>query len=456
MSTFIFIAAQMATVGALTYADNLEGIAWIGMLHLCISAVCIMKLQNEIVSVSILFLLFSFILHLGQYMLPIVNGGAEPTFDITDYASDVLLLSNGKFIIYAHICLSLGIVLYINYLAHVTVTAGGFGRAYKKEREINRHTWQIIALLLLLMGLVFSVTRTIALLRLMIAGGYYNTFQYTAQHGGIKTQLSNIWVLGVIILLFLFKDSKMKSRLLFAGSVLYLFLTMLTGGRIMALMNIVTLGFFYLRIVEKPKGANNFFLLIVGLLLAEYIVDIGLSRTGGIGSAQNSMGSLRQLVAKIFGEFGGTGYTSALAIEHVPRDIPYAYGMTYLFSLLYLFPNFGWASWKITSMTVFTDHLREYTNSGIGGSYIGEAFYNGGYWGLGFILIFGMFLGWFDTKIRRYLIEKNLLKLSAYIGTMPYVFLITRSFFKDIIRPFAWIMVAMLVLYRLCARKGVS
>ena len=155
-------------------------------------------------------------------------------------------------------------------------------------------------------------------------------------------------------------------------------------------------------------------------------------------------------------EFGGTGYTVVLAMKHVPKSTSYLYGMTYPLSIMYVFPNFGWNSWEIFSATSFTDYLIEYTSSGIGGSYIAEAYFNWGYYGIILLYMFGLFLGWFDAKINEYMYKKKCLQILPYLAAMPYLLMMTRSFFKDMIRPFAWMAVISFVLYRIFRRKAMK
>lgn len=454
MIALLFIFLQVLCVSIVAGSNSISTIAWSGLFQLIISVLYIIKIQGEKMSVSIFFIIFSFILHLGQYMLSIFDTGVTPSVDITKKVSEGILISTGQYIIYAHVCLSIGIVLYLIKIKNISIRIGKLGRNnYDKKIELNNSILKIIAYIMLLIGLPLSVQMNYTLIRLMMVGGYYNTFGYYSNNNGIKTQLANMWILGIIILLFLNSEKKKRCRLLLGCSLIYLFATMLTGGRIMAMMNTVTIVFFYFRIIEKPKGVKTVLLATVGLVLVEYIVNIGLSRASGFGVSLEFGTSIKELVGEVLAEFGGTSYSLALLIEHVPKDINYAFGVTYPLSLIYVLPNFGWASWEIISTTVFTDYLRPYTNSGIGGTYIGEAYFNAGYLGLLFIFLFGLFLGWYDTKIRKYLKQENWLKLLAYIGTMPYLLMITRSFIKDVVRPFVWILIAVTVLYHIFTRN---
>lgn len=456
MNIVLFLFGNLLiTISAMNATSN-DTIGWLCIVQLFLNAIIIIRLRKELVSVSLLFFLFSYLVHMGQYILNVLNIDVTPTLNLFTKLSEESLLVAGKFNLYGHTCLTFGILLFSTCFQNYTVKFSNKQNCSTEGIYLNKKVMRLIAFLFIVVGLFFSVITTVDLIRLMLQGGYYNTFAYQAENNGIRTMLGHIWELGVIILMSLEKENKRKCRALLITSGIYLLITMFSGGRMMGLMNIAMLLFFYFKFVEKPKKFGWMLWSFIGYFALEFVVSIGLNRTSGFQDMESTATSALTLLGNILGEFGGTNYTVALALEHFPTDVPFGYGLTYLLSWIYILPNFGYNSWDIMSRTTYVDYLKGYTTSGLGGSYIGEAYYNFGYFGLIFLIIFGCFLAWYDKKIIQHLKRNNTLKVLAYFGTMPYVFMITRSYFKDMLRPFIWIMLGSYVLYNIFSRKGVK
>ncbi len=456
MNIILFLFSNLLTTILTINTTSNDTIGWICIVQMILNAIIVIRARKELISVSLLFLLFSYLVHMGQYILNVLNFDVTPSLNLFTKLPEDSLLAAGKFSLYGHTCLTLGILLFSTCFQKYTVRFSKKQKCSTGEVYLNKKVMRFIALLFIAVGLFFSVITTIDLIKLMLQGGYYNTFAYQAENNGIKTMLGHVWELGVIILMSIEKDNKGKCRALLIASAIYLFVIMLTGGRMMALMNIAMLLFFYFKFIERPKTFGWMLWIFIGYFALEFVVSIGLNRISGFRDIESTSTSVLTLLGNILGEFGGTNYTVALALEHFPQDTPFGYGLTYLLSLIYILPNFGYNSWDIMSHTSYVDYVKGYTTSGLGGSYIGEAYYNFGYSGLILIVIFGCFLAWYDKKIIQYLKEKNTLKVLAYFGTMPYVFMITRSYFKDMIRPFVWIMLGAYVLYNIFSKKGVK
>lgn len=454
MEKLFFIILQVVITFWTYNANSVSLLAWLGVIQIIFSVITIMKQKKEIMSISIFFLVFSFLLHMGQYILPLLNSGILPSFDMTWYVTEGEMISTGKFLNYAHIAVVSGMLMYSQKKSKVKLVWERDKYTCIGAQEINPKILRLIAAVLIFIGLFVSIGSTIDLIKLMLSGGYYETFSYyDAYGGGLRKQLATFWEIGVMILFYINRKEKGKCRAILVISLIYLAVTMLTGGRIVALMNMVVLFITYYKIVEKLQCKKLILIFILGFFFVQYVVNIGLSRTAGFGTSFDVGLSIRDLVARVLAEFGGTGYTVILTMKHVPQNVPYLYGMTYPLSLMYVFPNFGWNSWNIFHATSFTDYLREYTSSGIGGSYIAEVYFNWGYYGIVFLYAIGVFLSWFDAKINELIYRERWIQILPYLAVMPYILMITRSYFKDIIRPFAWMAVISFVLYRMFRRK---
>lgn len=422
------------------FLNSMDAIAWIGVIQLVITAVYSIRVSKHVLDSCVIFIAFSYILHLGQYLLQATDIAVTPTADITTYISMEYLIAAGRLTILTHICIAIGNGIYHKWRAVYPV---------KKLRslpfETTEHaTSKYIAFFMIGVGLLASLYTNITLLILMIQGGYINTYSHSIS--GMVRLLEYFWVIGVVILFGLWQNNKKSCRILLASSLLYLCITMFTGNRMFAFANIFVLCQSYIYIVEYPRPFATVLIGIVGIFFVSFVVNIGLNRFAGPTLSFDLTGSLSTLFGKVLAEFGGTGYTLALTMEHVPTDLSYLFGLTYPLILIYIFPNFGWNNWSIISATCYSEYLRQFTTSGLGGSYIGEAYFNFGYFSLILMIAFGFFLTWFGERIHLYIQKKHWLRLAPFVSTLPYLLMVSRGFIKDIVRPFTWAALLIFVL----------
>lgn len=411
----------------------------LNIITVCISARCLL-------SVSMLFISFSYILHLGQYTLQLLNTNVVPTANIFQKASESLLIRSGQYVITAQAFICVGIMVYHYLLSAVHVRRKN--KWYSID-GVNSAALKYVGAVLFVAGIIPSIIIHLNKIKLMMEGGYYNTFSYSAETGGIRFFISNLWQIGILLWMMVYQGRLWKCRFLYIGSVGYLMLTMLSGSRMTALMYIVMFTLFYLKVIEPLNFKKAVLFLCIGIWAASYIVQIGLTRSGGTGG----INGLQDVFAKVLAEFGGTIYSVTLIMEHIPHDVSFAYGSTYLLSPIYVFPNFGQWPEGILAITRFVDYIKGFTSSGLGGTYIGEMFYNFGHAGGVFFFLTGLFLAWLDWKINDAISRKDWLCLTICMGVLPYVFMWTRSFFKDMIRPLVWQAILLLFLYRIFIRN---
>ncbi len=420
-------------------------IAVIATIQLFINMMLILFIQHTLLSISIMFLIFSYVLHLGQFALLLLGEYAVvPTANIFERVSEETLVYAARYILYAHTFVALGILLSSAWKTQIKIKR----RVCIYDRgNISANGLCLAGVILFVIGIIPSMYINFKKIQLMREGGYYNTFGYTAQTGGIIFFISNLWQIGVMLFFAAYHDRIWRCRILYLFSVGYLAVSMLTGGRITALMYIVTISLMYFEVIEKITWKKSLLMGGVGLLGINYVVNIGLSRNSAGMAGFKLEESFLTVLAKVLAEFGGAMHTLALTLEHIPIDTPFAYGKTYLYSLIMLMPNLGWPD-RVVSAIRYVDYIKEYTTSGLGGSYIGEVYFNFGLLGIPFFALIGFGLGRLDRLIRSSIKAIDWIRLITILGVVPYVFIWTRSYFKDMVRPLVWQAILLLILYK--------
>lgn len=399
--------------------------------------------KREILSLTLCFMGFSYVLHFGHYALLLMGRFyTEPTYNIFRHFSEDILAEGAKILILAHACFLLGVLVSCNIsFRHKRMLPVMFPAAEYQSDQMVR--W--VGVFLILAGLSVSVPVNVHKIQLMLSGGYYNTFAYTARTGGVISFLSYLWEAGALLLLQTNINS-LKKKLILSGSVAYLLISMFTGGRMLAFMHIIVFFMIYLKQGRRKKRKNMIWYVVIGYVVISFVVNIGLARTSGFQDGFTLAG-IGTLTSKVLGEFGGTMDTVLMSLEHIPKDIPYAGGKSYFYAIIMAFPNIGIFSDEAYAVTAFAGILSKFTESGLGGSYIGEAYYNFGmfYWAA--MILTGIFVGEIEKGLEYFTKKGDKIRTSMIYIMFPYVFMWTRSYFKDLIRPLVWTGILIAVLY---------
>jgi hypothetical protein len=140
-------------------------------------------------------------------------------------------------------------------------------------------------------------------------------------------------------------------------------------------------------------------------------------------------------IIDLVAELGGTINTIYLVINQVPNYIPYSYGSTYLASFLSVFPNIGGV---FTEINTYAHYVNSLQGSALGGSFIGELYFNFSYLGVIIAIFVGVLVNKVSLKI-----EKNIY-IGSYFNTAYYAPLFInflwwpRDAFVSIVRPYFW------------------
>ena len=138
----------------------------------------------------------------------------------------------------------------------------------------------------------------------------------------------------------------------------------------------------------------------VGLSLLLVVISnvrnalIGTGNLFEIISMSFSASSKDNYIYNLISQIGSTAVTNTCVLENCPSPIPYNYGLSYLVNIIKIVPDFLSLFSNVKDVdTIFHSFLTP--NSGIGSSFIAEAYYNFGY----FSLIVFLFFGWILKKI---------------------------------------------------------
>ncbi len=438
--TSFFLLVTISTTNSYFY------LSVIAVIQLVINFTFIWKFEKTVFSIPLIFLIFTFITHLGHLPLNAFNIEADipPFFDTLKIIPLDIYIRSIKFVLFSQFFYTLGYLLFQLFKS-------------KKNQQINvndfidkKAVYQI-GIIFIIIGIIPSIYIDLNRFLLFLSGNYVSTYDFSVS--GITIFVSNMWKYGAIMLILALNNQKKRQKKVLLLSLSYLVVTMLTGHRIASTMFIITMFLIYnysgFKINTKKMvyfGLLFYFLLI----LLNFVGDFRLSNYD-ISSAVEDFSVLKPIFDAL-GEFGVTMVTLCYTIMFIPSSTPYGLGLTYPISLITIFPNVFNFYEYFNNYLVFEYNIPDPYSISLGGSYLGELYFNFGNLGVVFTIFVGIFTSYLSSEIRYNIKFKNWTKTAILTSLIPFLFMWVRSYFKDMVRVFVWQYLLIIVLYYIFTR----
>ena len=262
-----------------------------------------------------------------------------------------------------------------------------------------------------------------------------------------------ISLVGFGLLIIALKEFPAKQMHVFVFAESYILIMMLSGIRSENVGYVVVLLLVYL--LSKKKKISLLFSLfycLIGVIVLAFIIAVGEFRTISNKSFSSFIEIFNQalteknVILSLFDTCGDTGYTALCVItKWLPQYQP-SYGASYgggIFAVLPNIPKVFTLPGKITEATYFALKLQEYGTlskdyTNIGGSLIGELFFNFGLkGGVVFASIVGVLIGLINKRFL-FALKENPFEL---IWALPFMFATiywVRNYFGGGVREAVW------------------
>ena len=258
--------------------------------------------------------------------------------------------------------------------------------------------------------------------------------------------LANVFYVGVILALYGCKTTKNnKATFILLVSVLVVFLSMVSGARGTSVAYLVVVLYVYYK-CRNVMITSTFSLLryfVVFYFLLAVIATFGDARESGLISISNYIELfVRNATYKLFidqlGELGFAAYTLAGSIDFFPNQ-GFGYGSNYILSWFAVFPNIGDALTGFYEKMSFVVKLPKQYQGILGGSVLGEFFYNFGYFSLIIYPLFGYVVTSISNCVNNamkgsYLTSKELISILTIMPMLLWI----RSCFNEFPRTIVW------------------
>lgn len=304
----------------------------------------------------------------------------------------------------------------------------------------------------------------ISAVQTFIKHGYSSVYTNESVPGIIQTisPFFNISLLFCCIYFYLCQNQKSKIfYIVISIFILIELLEMIKGTRLKQVIYlIVVLILLSKRMITKKQkyifAISLFFGLLFGSTVLTYISyarsTVGISLNSFLGFIfSNSLGTV---FARTLTEYGNTIKSLFLAIEYYPSYHNYFYGFTYLCSFASVYPNTFNIYGDFVNFYSFVKFLPKSTQYSLGGSVVGEAYANFGFFGS---IIFAHILPiillsisiFFDLSVDKK--NRNFIFISLFLYRFALEWI--RGYFVTFIFPLFAILLAVFVCWLILKKK---
>lgn len=424
---------MVLVIMAFVMSNYYDVITYLSLIQLIYNLYCATKKRGNYMLVYVIFISLAYLFHFGQAI--ITSFSFEDVYEEKNVASMTslsLLLSAELF---SMLCFAFISFAYMIAKENKRQSSNDISIYYGRLRKLSI----IIIVITLLPMLYIDINKMIAL-RL---GGYEATYEvYQTGIGKYLGLLSVFCKPSISLLLLSYSKEIRKATIVFLIATLYFVIMMFTGDRGTYMIFILTNVFIFLKFVSQPKlstyllfGAGAIVIMIIVTVISKFrYSDFSTDSVQLILEERSDDGFIYSTLR----EFGGTVLSLVHVINYVPHPVSFNYGMTYLASILGISP---WLPEGVAdAIQNNVSFIHAIPNSAanyesLGGSFLGELYYNFGWLSPLFAFFIGKFLYYVDSCFDK---RKNILSVACLIVLLPYLFLWVRDFFNVMIMVSFW------------------
>lgn len=346
--------------------NSINLLSFISIIKMVIEFIILWKKNGRFICLSNLFILLSYILHMGNLV----------SVCLLKYNNNYILSNN-----YEKIRLS--IVFFM--LCHFFFVLGNYFCKDVKYKiteynilTVDYNTLEIIGWLCLIIGIVPRIYIDCTQISLQVNGDYLDALKNLNTYG-IVGILALFFYVGVVIVLYTSNNNPIRAKIIFLLTIIWEVISMMSGGRIYAISLIVVMFYIYCIRIAPPKFRTIMTCVVVAIGMSIVMSIISVVRDKGgfdIGDITRTLkGGMTEKnpIIGFISEMGGTMQSVIYAIQDFPEYSRYAFGKTYIETIVSVIPFIGEKIVNINDLI----YINNFQNpSYLGGSWIGEAYFN--------------------------------------------------------------------------------
>lgn len=432
---------------------GLVGISILLIINLLIQLMAIKSTNHRIISFFTAFIVFMHLFHFGQ----VFTAAYYPNVDF-DGVNYILVYMRDEDCVRRTIKISLNCINYFligGLLSDRNYTNHGL----ENTAESDKGLCYLYGMVLLLISTPLRIYTDVRSLIITSYWGYAETGAMGGSLPGVLTTIAGFWYVAVPLLYIGWGDRKHK-KLFFALNIIYIVITMFSGGRGHQVISIISL-MIVIFVKDDVKLSINKIIkyTVLGVIMLNFIDLIFDVRHVGFAYFISHLGSMLSdvFVKNIFVEslhdFGATIYTPYIVVEGLGTRYTPFFGETFIKSLIQIFPTVGNTMKTISNASILGRALD--SSHRIGGSFAAEMYYDFGWAYPIASVIIGYICGKFSISINQSLKSKKEYPICCYLPFMIYSLWWVRDTIGNITRGVVWLFFILLICkYSVTHRKN--
>ena len=441
MSYVLFVYLFLQTIDNRNFNSWIVSFFIISIFSLIVQLYILKKIKIKLFSLTGIFLIFSYLFHLGQVPLYCINYDFK-ILNLLEWGGSDLLCKALEYSLFVCLMMFAGIIL----TAKKTCYGKAISNVNTNPQLVDTNNIKRIGYVLLALTLPIEIYLKTLLFIKGTTQGYMQIF--SNQASGVITYFGSLYLVAVFLLMIAYKDKIWIPKMIYGLTVILNFVYMLSGSRATSIITILIISFFYIRCISKISLKLVLRVAIISLLLLFALNVIRDFRTEGISNLNVFTNYKNNLFLSFLEEMGSTLYS--VMFPFISTSEP-ALGATYLKGFSEILINVGgiFDSWVYGSryMTVF------YGTGAYGGSYIGELYYNFLQYGIFVSPLVGILINSISNRIENGINNERYLDLAALIPVFSVAIWWNRDYFVSFIRPFFWMYFIIWLLKQLLLKK---
>lgn len=469
LKNFVWILANWFILLSLVWIkeilSNLEKgsqirlIAIIGSILLIISLSMIKSVRNSFDCYCIL-LGLQYVFMLGQHILFLLNIHPQDMIILTNRVSKQAMYDTGFLFFYSILSVNIGYLM--SSFAKISDNLLGYHKinySEEKRSEEKRRILYDTGCSFLRIAIIPTIITLATNIYLTFTFGYGERMLNTLYRKSGITNIAGI-LSGLMIpsLLAVFIGRKKGQRWPIAAIAIYMLLYALSASRVHIMTLFLGLVFIQNKFFERLslKKGIKYGILIVAVVCVFPVISATRGNIAGKGDIKavlrDGIASVREksIFVSVMSEAGYTFEATAAVVDHCPDDIDYNYGISYLSGVIYILPN-GLTNNYYNVVRSTDEIFQGYINSngsGIGSSYVAEAYWNFGYLSLVIFFIFGLLLGKLSVAFDKAVFNGNYISIFVCTYIFSCISFYVRSDTRTFYRNFVWFCLPFIIMYK--------
>lgn len=395
-----------------------------------------------VVSIPNIFAFFSLMFHCGQLIKEGFN--IEGTVPLPfEYYGDAMTIQKS----FTFFLLSQTV-----YFIAVGISCGKL----QKEKKVNKRQADISVYgkILVLIGVIPRLYIDILSLVGARANGYEGV--YSIYFPQAIQSIAFFFDAGLFFLLYAQTDRR-KQKFYLVAVIVYKCIMMSTGARQDKVAFLLVWLYVYFFIINKITVKKLALLVVVCIAGFMFVSAIGTIRVNDTVSLSQTLsllqsGTMNNVIGGALGEFGSAFDTLEVAIKYTPSEIPFGWGKSYVAGLLSIIPLLVNQIPSLAKAIIFVNQLPKHVTFALGGSFLGELFYNFSWFGI----IGSSVVGAFITKLHNGIVDDSSCDIfykAWYSILATAMILFVRGYFTDMMQKLVWTYIAIYIIRMYLAKR---